>query len=599
MIFGEAPANRSAEWHQEPTVRGSFDILSTCILTLLLCVWTSVHLNIPAHEVKPRFKAWNPVTWVPPQTWRKVGWLILGLLAPEMVCFLYLLPLRPETDKAVEVAFCAWAQYREARRIAQQMNQLLNIVEHVEPSRVPRDPDHDIELNPVQDRHVLHQRWTTVHGFYALMGGFAFDTSDVPKDEKFLPGSRERVTITPEALEVIAEHEPTILEPLTEAQIKDKSKANALAKGIVCIQALWFIAQSISRLAQGLSISLLELNTAAHALCALLAYCLWWGKPLDIEEPTIIKGTDTHVICAYLCQWCSWTSDERLIRYNERAVDEKPVSCLPFPANEYEDQQQASDQTSGLSFDGVRRATKKLYAGQKIEGVYFPVRHDQFPLKIYSSMACSAGILGIERDSMRHDNRDRRRWALLSKGLDKYSGSPSDIRALQDRMHRRALCGRMQNFPDNFDFFQFFGDVASGLSLRSLETVSIVFFLAFTFAGLCYGGIHLLAWQAPFTSDVQHILWQISALAVTGSGPAFLIIYTLSWIRRRLTYSRGWNALFGLVIFSSLLFCYLALMVLYMLARLYLVVECFISFAYLPDTVFLQPSWSNYFPHIG
>jgi hypothetical protein len=57
----------------EPAQRGTFSILSTCLITLGLCVWAAMHFNIPEHKSKGR------------QFRRKVGWLIMGLLAPEMV----------------------------------------------------------------------------------------------------------------------------------------------------------------------------------------------------------------------------------------------------------------------------------------------------------------------------------------------------------------------------------------------------------------------------------------------------------------------------------------------------------------------------------
>lgn len=34
---------------------------------------------------------------------------------------------------------------------------------------------------------------------------------------------------------------------LSEEDIKSKSKANGLAKGLICFQALWFIAQCLTR----------------------------------------------------------------------------------------------------------------------------------------------------------------------------------------------------------------------------------------------------------------------------------------------------------------------------------------------------------------
>ena len=85
MLFGDAPTNRTIVWYPEPRVRGSFSILSSCIVTLGLCIWTSVHLNIPTHNSKPKRRKYDPRGWISKQQWRKVKWLVLGMLAPEMV----------------------------------------------------------------------------------------------------------------------------------------------------------------------------------------------------------------------------------------------------------------------------------------------------------------------------------------------------------------------------------------------------------------------------------------------------------------------------------------------------------------------------------
>jgi hypothetical protein len=72
-IFGNGSSSHTATWKPEPSQRGTYGILSTCLVTLGLCVWTAIHLNLPAHE-----------EWLK-QKWRKVGWMILGFLAPELV----------------------------------------------------------------------------------------------------------------------------------------------------------------------------------------------------------------------------------------------------------------------------------------------------------------------------------------------------------------------------------------------------------------------------------------------------------------------------------------------------------------------------------
>jgi hypothetical protein len=38
--------------------------------------------------------------------------------------------------------------------------------------------------------------------------------------------------------------------------------------------------------------SLFELNTLAHATCALFVYTQWWSKPLNILEPSVIRDSE-------------------------------------------------------------------------------------------------------------------------------------------------------------------------------------------------------------------------------------------------------------------------------------------------------------------
>lgn len=109
-------------------------------------------------------------------------------------------------------------------------------------------------------------------------------------ENDLLPHGTSHVTPGLRDIKFIAESHIDLLPNLTESKIKDKSDAGALAKSLICIQAFWFCGQCIFRLAVGLSIPLLELNAFAHALCAFVIYVLWWEKPLDIDEPTQLKG---------------------------------------------------------------------------------------------------------------------------------------------------------------------------------------------------------------------------------------------------------------------------------------------------------------------
>ena len=140
-----------------------------------------------------------------------------------------------------------------------------------------------------------------VHSYYSVMGGFAIDTSVLPPEIKGPFSSKKWMTLTWVGVRLLMKEEPHLLPQLSLSQIEDKAKANGLAKTIVCAQAIWFCLQCVTRIIQGLSISILELNVFCHALCALLIYILWWHKPLDIGEPTLIQGENIEEIFALMC----------------------------------------------------------------------------------------------------------------------------------------------------------------------------------------------------------------------------------------------------------------------------------------------------------
>lgn len=193
-----------------------------------------------------------------------------------------------------------------------------------------------------------YQPWTLVHGFYAQMGGFVLDTFNAFPE--VLPETRD--TLDLESFRVLLQYSrkpfpefqsdrkrdhvevirhvhgsnreleaedriqpdadckgahgllaSNIYEKLqiSEKDILDKSKASGLAKALVCAQALWFCIQCLSRILQSLPITLLELNTFAHCLCALIIYLLWWHKPLGIEEATTLPIRDSHAVKLWAC----------------------------------------------------------------------------------------------------------------------------------------------------------------------------------------------------------------------------------------------------------------------------------------------------------
>ena len=60
-------------WNAGPYTRGTWSLLLSCVLTLVLCVYTAVHLNVPAPGSSKKAQNWNLAKWV-----------CIGIFAPEV-----------------------------------------------------------------------------------------------------------------------------------------------------------------------------------------------------------------------------------------------------------------------------------------------------------------------------------------------------------------------------------------------------------------------------------------------------------------------------------------------------------------------------------
>ena len=85
----------------------------------------------------------------------------------------------------------------------------------------------------------------------------------------------QRATLTAKGAELLAEM--GLLPDFSHSQITDRSKANAIGKILVCLQASWMMLQCIVRHAAGYPLTLLEIHTMGHVISALCIYALWWN----------------------------------------------------------------------------------------------------------------------------------------------------------------------------------------------------------------------------------------------------------------------------------------------------------------------------------
>lgn len=651
--FRDSSGNITSTWIPEPNGRGTFTLLSSCLVTISLCVYSAIHLNLPQHG-----KLWE-------QWRRKLLWLVVGLIAPELV------------------AYVAWQQRSEANRLLGGMQsglwqdplskskapgtiisrsikgniQMLSSV-FVKSTKANIDPS-----TPLKTGSHPRSQLSVVHGFYALMGGYAFSIESADGD--ILPSPYTRAALTPAGIMFCLNHEPNILPYISPEQIKDKSKADGLKKTLVCAQATWFCVQCIARLAKSLPLSLLELNTVAHALCTLVIYLSWWHKPLDVEEPTLITDPKFAPILAYMWMTsriaaaeyvdydiggrlrdefdCIWPFENPVVgdlNFKARTPNvSDPATFTPIepPPKAGSVTPLRQESTSNVSCQASRRSSKVLKprntAGLIHRGASLPTygrydynfrrRQHSLPLTILRLRIHLTNQLLSPFNLPKYHHPRRQPPNLFARNTAIDHLTPSTT--LRWKLAHTAIC----KYNLESDLRQRHATPVNGthlssrLALRSREITfridNLPLATSVSVSGLLYGGLHLVAWNADFASHVELLLWRISAIFVACNGIVMGIVglFLSSETARGASSATSlgmpnpssrprkgkrkvrvvYNKLLTAALFSSTLFLPL-LWFSYVLARVYLVVEAFRNLAYLPAGAFETPEWPNYFPHI-
>jgi hypothetical protein len=71
------PSAPQSSWVAEPKQRGTFGIISLCLSTLVICIWSTLHFNIPIIRCTTTRRFFFQVTW-----------MFIALLAPEFLLYL-------------------------------------------------------------------------------------------------------------------------------------------------------------------------------------------------------------------------------------------------------------------------------------------------------------------------------------------------------------------------------------------------------------------------------------------------------------------------------------------------------------------------------
>ncbi len=219
--------------------RDSMDIISACASTLITCVYSSVHFDVPrsyAHRLSLRQKLVARDYWL--ELWVKVTFWLRGILSSEML------------------VLHAFYEYMIARRDVAGM------------------------------REHGHAEWSVTLAFAADMGALIPDGA---KEGERPPHSGFGLH---EAL--LRHHDPGALDcRALEHELADHTKADVLFKLLTTLQIARFFAGTVARWAVHLPIAPLETITCAYVACTLVYYGFWLQKPYNVNERIVVRVRPT------------------------------------------------------------------------------------------------------------------------------------------------------------------------------------------------------------------------------------------------------------------------------------------------------------------
>jgi hypothetical protein len=76
LLACHAYAEKTVGFVQQDNSRDTTSLVISCLVTLAICVYSAIHLNIPSRK--------EPYYWT---LWREFRWCLVGLFAPELALY--------------------------------------------------------------------------------------------------------------------------------------------------------------------------------------------------------------------------------------------------------------------------------------------------------------------------------------------------------------------------------------------------------------------------------------------------------------------------------------------------------------------------------
>jgi hypothetical protein len=331
-------------------------------------------------------------------------------------------------------------------------------------------------------------------------------------------------------------------------------------------------------------------------------YAMWWNKPLLPEAPLIIKGDWVNPICAYMFMSSELSGrvekptvasrsvvkrlfaslkvyskvpefDRLHIHFPSACKDNLEDSILPEQKSELSPMFTLSSRRSLEDLRSIRESTKSS------ETAFFERR---------------PRITAPDRATTLSSPINLRRWELAAEAVHRYPILCSSSYLAHSHPAGESTCLHPQPtellrpYIQNWPYDDLLRNVG-GL------TVGMILWLS----NFIYGGLHAAAWNEHFPSVAEKWLWRASCSYISFAGGLWIV---LNWVaaaypplndfwERWMDGAKGrvWGILLGFVVFV----CGFS----FGIARVYLVLEAFLSIRDLPVEAYDTPEWSQIVPH--
>ncbi|KAK0201406.1 hypothetical protein DFS33DRAFT_1489334 [Desarmillaria ectypa] len=452
-----------------PEHRSTWDVFFSCIVTVFACTWLAVHPNVPGPDLKSR------------------GWVFIGLHRLKLMVIAIVVP--------EVIIIWAFRQWMVASIISK------------------------------------HFSLTMTHGFFISMGGFIGAGGTPIKIADLL--QLDGLALFQKSFSVRPGLDMSSISSITEEELQDRSKGDALSKLVAVVHTTWFMVQYLARLKESLPVTQLETATLAFAVLNIFNYVLWWHKPLDKE---LYESVDTMTFASHSSTFSygvTYIGLPRASSLDSTPHDSEPphsslLPSLPHPP-----------QTTAL-----RRRFSDVHRFAFFDYTYTDAH------QWLSSATSRRFATGAFQSTLR--------WYRQTMG-----------RILFGRGWSNAYGGVPTLWAGTLDYER---------------TWYIGYFGAAV--GAFFGGIHCIAWSFAFASVAERVLWRISSLVVA-TIPVVLAMQ-LAFIR----------ILPAQKIVRAIQAATPLLILLYLLARMSLLVEAFLSLRFLQPGVLEEVNWTRFIPHL-